>query len=75
MTEKKLSSIKRRRKQRRNVKMNMKVLYNHVEDIESAIEKYEQKKITYQDTKALLISYGYSDKEAILILKNVKEEE
>ena len=53
----------------------MKVLYNHVEDIESAIEKYEQKKITYQDTKALLISYGYSDKEAILILKNVKEEE
>lgn len=48
--------------------MSMKVLFESVKDIEEALEKFEKKELTYKDTHRMLVTYGYSEKEASSIL-------
>ena len=53
--------------------MNIKSLYENISKIELTIESFSEKALTYTDTHIILMDYGYSSKEAHLILENVME--
>tara|TARA_B100000315_G_C14349086_1_gene483157 strand:+ start:187 stop:363 length:177 start_codon:yes stop_codon:yes gene_type:complete len=50
--------------------MNMKKLSENVINIEHSITQFEKGKISYDDCLDSLISFGYSFKEAVVILRN-----
>jgi hypothetical protein len=52
--------------------MNMKTLYDNIEEIEKSVEQYEKGKLSYDECLDNLLSFGYSFKEAAIILRNSK---
>ena len=51
--------------------MNIKSLYENISEIELTIESFSEKELTYADTHIILMGYGYSNREAQVILENV----
>jgi|TARA_Y100000310_G_scaffold282830_1_gene304366 hypothetical protein len=51
----------------------MKRLSENIKNIEKSVEAYQEGKETYDVTFDKLLSFGYSFKEAVEILRNAKE--